>query len=178
MGEYRLGHRGLGLSLAPLPAAAPPWRAATRSAILARVTSPAAVAPAPRTIGPVRALLWSLVCPGMGEYRLGHRGLGLSLALVFFPACGWLLVAGYGSVHAAAIDAIRADPTLAAPGATPDEDTARAVRLTTALVARWTEIRAPLRLPLVVILVLYVYSMAQAYSLARRRRLTASGGPG
>lgn len=123
-----------------------------------------------KPLSPKGALLWSLVCPGVGEYRVGYRRTGLLLALVFVAACSWLLVASYGAMFVLSDTVKSQDPSLAAHPLDAGHAAGLAVRLAVAIHREYLrqrdEIHSKISGPLLSVFVLYVYSMVQAYVLA------------
>ncbi|MBI4862573.1 MAG: hypothetical protein HY815_20285 [Candidatus Riflebacteria bacterium] len=130
--------------------------------------------PAPGSTAPWVAVLWSLVCPGLGEYKVGHRRLGLAILLAVLVAAIWLFVAGYQSVYGLSDLVKGKDPSLAAQPESPGDAVVLVSRLFGAILREYNAnrdlIHKPMAGPIWTILVLYLYSMGQAFVLARRAR--------
>lgn len=134
---------------------------------------------APVVITRTRAAMWSLVCPGVGEYRLGHRGLGVAFGLTFMLSCVWMLVLAYTLVYGIAEQVKTADPTLQAAPVSAGDAAAIATRLGIAIFREYMNQRAMihdhLKWPLWAIFVLYAWSVGQAWVLGTRAAGAASG---
>lgn len=114
-----------------------------------------------------------MVCPGVGEYRLGHRLLGAVLATAFLAVCGWLIVGTYSSVNEISEYVKSQDPTLNLPPAGGAESAAFVSRLFSAIFAEYKLRRAAihqrLATPLWILFFLYIYSLVQSFVLGVRK---------
>jgi hypothetical protein len=119
-----------------------------------------------------RALLWSLFCPGIGEWRLGYRALGLVFTIVFAVLCVWLLVSAYTLVYGLAELVKSRDPSLATPVSSAGDAAATSLRLFLAIHREYMTQRAALHdklwYPLWAIAVVYFWSMGQAWVLGSK----------
>lgn len=118
------------------------------------------------------------MCPGLGEYRLGHRLLGGSIALAFLAACAWLMVGTYFAVDEIAEYVKSRDPTFNLPAQGGGEVAALLGRLMTSILAEYQVRRAAIHqrlyVPLMTLFVLYCYSLVQAYVLGVRKDRAAA----
>lgn len=125
-----------------------------------------------------RSLFWSLFCPGIGEFRLGHRALGLAFTIVFAVLCVWLMTSMYGLVYGLAELVKSRDPSYQVPPASPGDAAALSLRLGLAIHAEYLAQRAQLHdklwLPIWSIAVVYVWSMIQAWALGAKADREAS----
>jgi hypothetical protein len=125
-------------------------------------------------------MLWSLVCPGIGEYKSGHRSRGLWMIAFFSLASVWLLQTSYGAVFGLSEAVKSRDPSLSEQPEDPGRAIVIAARLASAIHAEYLAQRANIHRritgPLWTIFVLYAFSIGQACVLARkgRARLPAS----
>lgn len=114
-----------------------------------------------------------MVCPGVGEYRLGHRWLGTVIAVTFLAVCGWLIVGTYSSVNEISEYVKSQDPTLNIPPEGGAESAAFLQRLFGAILAEYQVRRAAihqrLATPLWILFFLYTYSLVQSFVLGVRK---------
>lgn len=124
--------------------------------------------------GPLKALCLSVVCPGLGEMRTGHRKLGWAILGVFVVAAVWFLVAATFTVPIV-MDQLRvripemtqspADAALAADRA------AKVIsRLREEVPWMLREIHTRLGAPAWIMFILFFVSVVQAPILASRAR--------
>lgn len=129
-----------------------------------------------------KAVLWTLICPGVGEFRLGHRALGATIAIVFVAVCGWLVVGTYGMVNDIAEYVKTADPSLNEPPGSGAEVAALVGRLTAAMHTEYQNRRAAINqrmwMPVWILCAMYFYSLVQSYVLGvRKDRAAAAAAP-
>ena len=129
----------------------------------------------------VKGVLWTLICPGLGEYRLGHRALGASFMLLFLAGCVWLLIGAYGQVTEIAEYVKTTQPHLNAP---PESVQAIAEQLKQLFVSIWTEygnrrtlIHQRLGVQIWGLFGLYCVSLVQSYYLGVRKDRAAAEPP-
>jgi len=117
--------------------------------------------------------MWTCVCPGLGEYRLGHRALGAAIIVVFLATCAWLMAGSYVAVQDIAEQVKSADPSLNVPPETMPEVVSTLTRLYSAILAEYhrraAEVHAKVLLQLWILFGLYCYSVVQSFALGRRK---------
>jgi len=120
----------------------------------------------------MRSVLATIVCPGLGEWYLGYRRLAASFVILFMIAAGLLLVGSYASVHDLAERAKRQDPQLNEQPMDVGEAVALSIRLYPAIIREYQKdsvaIRKKVGGPLLLIFVLYIWSLIQSVVLAWR----------
>ena len=128
---------------------------------------------------PVTALVLSVVCPGLGEIKCGHRRLGYALLAAFCVAAVWLMVNAYVTVSAISAEVRAHDSFLSAP---PDDPSLAgrfvgelSTKLLAACMARSAEIHEKVGAPFYVTLVLYLISIVEAPLMAAAARRRAAG---
>ena len=126
----------------------------------------------------IKAVLWTMVCPGLGEYRLGHRVLGGLIAVTFIAVCGWLVAGTYSSVNDISEYVKSRDATLELPPASTSEMLTALGRLFAAIHAEYLVRRAAihhrLSIPLWILFLIYSYSLVQSYVLGVRKDRAAA----
>lgn len=120
------------------------------------------------------------MCPGLGEFKLGRRALGLVIMAAFLSACAWLLVGTYTTITSISEHVKTVDPSLNVPPANGAEATQLVTRLYGAIFteyqARRDEVHRQLSKPLGLLFILYVYSVVQCGVLGRKRDPNAPAG--
>ena len=120
-----------------------------------------------------KAVLWTCICPGLGEYRLGHRALGAAIMVAFLSACGWLLVGSYRAVNEISEYVKSHDPALSMPAESPAEVASQVTRLASAIKAEYdrrsADVHRRVAIPLWILFILYVYSVVQSFVLGTRQ---------
>jgi hypothetical protein len=121
-----------------------------------------------------------MVCPGLGEWRLGYRRRGAAVLLLFFAACAWMGRAFYVVALGLAETAKATDPTLVITSQTSTDIVAIFLRLSFAILKQYRlrreAIHHVIAVPSGLVFGLFCFSLVQAFYLARHQKSSTEGG--